>query len=217
MAKQSKTAAFVAMTSPQEIQMKVELTDFVIEAAKPAAKAYEIWDTVVPGMILRVRPTGKKTLALIARFPGSRNPSRRRLGRLGYITLQDARKKASRWKEALQRGIDPAIIIKNGSRLNNKKRQYLKLDSFFTSRAWRDLRYEALLLHGARCQCCGATRDDGRRMHVDHIKPRHRFPELALTLENLQVLCDECNLGKSSKDATDWRSIDPTNTESEIQ
>jgi 5-methylcytosine-specific restriction endonuclease McrA len=28
---------------------------------------------------------------------------------------------------------------------------------------------------------------------------------LELTLSNLQVLCEDCNLGKSNTDATDWR------------
>ena len=58
---------------------------------------------------------------------------------------------------------------------------------------------------GARCECCGATPADGVRMHVDHIKPRRKYPELALTESNLQVLCEECNHGKGNWDETDWR------------
>jgi X-X-X-Leu-X-X-Gly heptad repeat protein len=42
-------------------------------------------------------------------------------------------------------------------------------------------------------------------LHVDHIKPRSLYPARALDPENLQVLCRDCNLGKSNKDATDWR------------
>lgn len=77
--------------------------------------------------------------------------------------------------------------------------------SFYQSDAWRALRYEALRLHGARCQCCGATARDGKVIHVDHIKPRSRYPHLELVLANLQVLCDDCNLGKAARDETDWR------------
>lgn len=76
---------------------------------------------------------------------------------------------------------------------------------FFASREWQELRYKALKLHGARCQCCGACRVDGKRMHVDHIKPRSRFPELELEISNLQILCEDCNLGKGAWDQTDWR------------
>lgn len=82
----------------------------------------------------------------------------------------------------------------------NKKR-----DSFYDTDEWRRVRYMALKLHGGRCQCCGRSVAQGVILHVDHIKPRSKFPELALTVENLQVLCEDCNLGKSNKDDTDWR------------
>ena len=78
-------------------------------------------------------------------------------------------------------------------------------DGFYETREWRELRYKALVKNGAKCQCCGASRSDGVRIHVDHIKPRSKFPELQLELTNLQILCEDCNLGKSNKDCTDWR------------
>ena len=59
--------------------------------------------------------------------------------------------------------------------------------------------------HGGACQCCGATRSAGAQIHVDHIKPRSKYPELELDIENLQVLCGDCNLGKSNKYIDDWR------------
>lgn len=42
-------------------------------------------------------------------------------------------------------------------------------------------------------------------LNVDHVKPRKFYPELALDLDNLQVLCALCNHGKGNSDATDWR------------
>lgn len=77
---------------------------------------------------------------------------------------------------------------------------------FYLTDEWRRVRYEALKLHGAACQACGATAAKGKPLHVDHIKPRSKFPELALDINNLQVLCVDCNLGKSARDQTDWRS-----------
>jgi 5-methylcytosine-specific restriction endonuclease McrA len=189
--------------------MKTTLTDRAVKTAKQ-----DISDTIVPGLMLRVRPSGHKSYALRARFPGSTNPTRRTLGRYGVITLQAARAKARKWIEQLQCGIDPASVIKEERiRKERIRRRYPGQQGFYGSREWRELRYKVLARQGARCQCCGASRDEGRLMHVDHIKPRHRFPELELTLENLQVLCDECNIGKSSKDTTDWRPIEPNNVE----
>ena len=88
-------------------------------------------------------------------------------------------------------------------KLSGKRKQSSK--EFYKSDAWRDLRYRALKLHGRQCQCCGA-KPPKVVLHVDHIKPRSRFPELELDINNLQVLCEDCNLGKSNKDCIDYRS-----------
>jgi 5-methylcytosine-specific restriction endonuclease McrA len=82
---------------------------------------------------------------------------------------------------------------------------YEATDAFLASYEWKVLRMQVLKRDGARCACCGASPADGARMHVDHIKPRRRFPELATDLENLQVLCSACNHGKGNWDSTDWR------------
>lgn len=84
-------------------------------------------------------------------------------------------------------------------------RPVMPKEDFYRSREWRELRYKALVLHGTTCQCCGASRSNGAVLHVDHIKPRSKYPELELSLDNLQVLCEDCNMGKSNKDETDWR------------
>lgn len=76
---------------------------------------------------------------------------------------------------------------------------------FYSLNPWRELRYRVLKSGNGRCSLCGAGAKDGAVLHVDHIKPRSLFPELALEESNLQVLCSECNVGKSNKDETDWR------------
>lgn len=86
---------------------------------------------------------------------------------------------------------------------NNVKR--ISSDEFYESRAWLELRYRVLAKYGAKCMCCGASRDDGAIIHVDHIKPRSLYPMLALEFSNMQVLCKACNMGKSNKHETDWR------------
>lgn len=78
-------------------------------------------------------------------------------------------------------------------------------DDFYSSQSWRKARYQALKNCHGRCTLCGQP--PGRySLHVDHIKPRSLYPMLALDPANLQVLCRDCNLGKSNTDSIDWRS-----------
>lgn len=82
----------------------------------------------------------------------------------------------------------------------------LPLDKkFYASRAWQVIRYQALLKANGRCQCCGRAANDGVILHVDHIRPRSRYPAFAVAGFNLQVLCEDCNMGKGAWDMTDWR------------
>lgn len=83
---------------------------------------------------------------------------------------------------------------------------YETSNAFLQSYEWRKVRMVALKKYGAVCQCCGATPQTGAVMNVDHIKPRKLFPQLALDVDNLQVLCHECNHGKGNWDMTDWRT-----------
>lgn len=76
---------------------------------------------------------------------------------------------------------------------------------FYRSIAWRVVRYQALKRSKGCCECCGNRATALKPLHVDHVKPRSKYPELALALSNLQVLCEDCNLGKLAWDETDWR------------
>jgi 5-methylcytosine-specific restriction endonuclease McrA len=80
--------------------------------------------------------------------------------------------------------------------------------AFYLTEQWKRLRYSALLKTAGKCQCCGSRPSRGNPLHVDHIKPRSRYPWLALDPDNLQVLCADCNLGKSNRDCTNWRDFD---------
>lgn len=100
--------------------------------------------------------------------------------------------------------VEPAPVIRAAPQPRKLSRKQVK-KAFYQSDEWRALRYQVLKKFGARCQCCGATAKDGRQIHVDHIKPRSKHPELELDITNLQVLCEDCNLGKLHLDETDWR------------
>ena len=60
------------------------------------------------------------------------------------------------------------------------------------------VRYQ-VLKRDRRCRLCGAGPDDSV-LHVDHIIPRSHGG--TNDLNNLQVLCQACNLGKSNTDST---------------
>ena|ERR1700676_1411336 len=69
---------------------------------------------------------------------------------------------------------------------------------FFKSSDWRKLRFKILRKYGFRCMACGLD-NTKTVLHVDHIKPRSKYPSFELDPNNLQVLCEDCNMGKSDK------------------
>lgn len=76
--------------------------------------------------------------------------------------------------------------------------------TFYQSSEWRKLRYKAFEKYGTICldpHC------NNQATHVDHVKPRSLRPDLALDINNLQVLCEDCNRMKSNKSDVDFRNI----------
>ena len=86
-----------------------KLTELGIDAIKPAKAGDrdEHPDNLVPGLAVRVTDKGRKTFVLVARFPGSTNPTRRAIGQYPAIGLKDARETGKSWLLLLQRGVDP--------------------------------------------------------------------------------------------------------------
>lgn len=123
------------------------------------------------------------------RFEDKKNKRRSKIkaAKLRQTQGKSANQLSQEWKQSKVRGIHTAS------------------DAFLMTYEWRKVRMEALKKYGAKCQCCGATPASGAVMNVDHIKPRKLFPHLALDLNNLQVLCHDCNHGKGNWDMTDWR------------
>ena len=94
--------------------------------------------------------------------------------------------------------LKPAILKKP----EQPKPKKIFSSSFYESRPWQELRFKVLRKYGRRCMLCFAVDVE---VHVDHIKPISKAPELKLEINNLQVLCRACNMGKSNKDSTDFR------------
>lgn len=65
---------------------------------------------------------------------------------------------------------------------------------FYRSLKWRKLRFNFFMTSKRECTICRSQ----VKLHVDHIKPRSLFPDLSLDINNLQILCESCNFGKSN-------------------
>jgi len=83
----------------------------------------DFMDSVVPNFGVRCTSTGQRTYILAARFPGSKNYTRREIEDVGAIGLADAREKARGWLQIIGRGKDPAHEEERLARAEAKKRE----------------------------------------------------------------------------------------------
>ena len=99
------------------------------------------------------------------------------------------------------------VIKPKNYKQKSRKSEPVNLDNFYESWTWKDLRYQVIKKYGRRCMNCGQSpsKENKVSLHVDHIKPVRKHPELALDINNLQVLCGDCNQGKGFWDETDFR------------
>lgn len=116
---------------------------------------------------------------------------------------------AERLRSALQKSTKPSaangLAVLDAAWISLKRAPSANSDGFLQSKAWKRARLMAIKQHGMRCLICGSSPMEGAVLNVDHIKPRRLFPELALVVENLQVLCGDCNEGKGNWGMTDAR------------
>src|SRR5215472_4529395 len=80
-------------------------TDRTIEALKPRAVRYEVWDEARKGFGVRVTPRGVKSFVWVYHFKGK--PRRLTFGTYPRVSLANAGLKLAEAKQLLDRGIDP--------------------------------------------------------------------------------------------------------------
>lgn len=85
---------------------KIKLTKTVVDAAPAKDRDYELRDTIVPGFLLKVTPTGGKIFMLqyMTNSGVRRKPA---LGRFGELTVDRARNLAQDWLAEVRQGRDP--------------------------------------------------------------------------------------------------------------
>jgi integrase len=89
---------------------RVNLTEARIRALQPdptGRQRRELRDALVPGLIVRCAAR-RKVFALHCRFPGAKAPTRRVIGEVGALTIEQARDIARDWVQQIGRGVDPA-------------------------------------------------------------------------------------------------------------
>jgi 5-methylcytosine-specific restriction protein A len=72
---------------------------------------------------------------------------------------------------------------------------------FYSSPEWAKIRKQVIEEDGPICSECRKHIKETFDLTVDHKKPRGNYPKLALSRDNLRVLCRKCN---SEKGSDDW-------------
>lgn len=73
------------------------------------------------------------------------------------------------------------------------------LSPFYNTKEWARLREYKRQLEHYECERCRAKGKYRRGKNVHHKKYLRLYPELALTLSNLENLCDECHYEEHHK------------------
>jgi hypothetical protein len=73
--------------------------------------------------------------------------------------------------------------------------EFVLSSSFYNSSDWKEIRSITLKNNENKCILCGSRSN----LAVDHIKPRSKYPELALDIDNTQILCQSCNSSKGNR------------------
>jgi integrase len=104
-----QAAQIKAMTKPK----RRVLTEPFVRNQPPTDKDQVFPDAQMPGLKLRIRPSGHRSFVLRARLnPSASSAVNLDLGTVGEISLRDARTKAREWIAQIKQGIDPRAVIK---------------------------------------------------------------------------------------------------------
>ena len=92
---------------------------------------------------------------------------------------------------------DVFACLESVSRTRLDRNTYNKLAAVERGDVSDSMRYDILNRDNYTCVICGASARHGARLHIDHIIPIAKGGKS--TPDNLQTLCERCNIGKSDK------------------
>lgn len=96
--------------------------------------------------------------------------------------------------------VETLTAAKLDSSITKHEQDQLEYEEFYRTPEWKQLRHVVIRRDGSTCRSCGKLIVDAFDLTIDHIKPRSRYPELALELTNLRVTCRPCNSSKGARD-----------------
>lgn len=85
-----------------------------------------------------------------------------------------------------------------------RKQRIQEAELFYSSPEWDLIRRQVIKQKGSICAECGHRIIKNNDITVDHIKPRSKYPDSALRLDNLRVLCRSCNSKKGDRDLEEY-------------
>lgn len=82
-----------------------------------------------------------------------------------------------------------------------RKERLDETHQFYSSPEWNLIRKQIIKESGRVCAECNKYIRSNEDVTVDHIRPRSKYPHLALEKQNLRVLCRSCNASKGDRDS----------------
>ena len=95
------------------------------------------------------------------------------------------------------------VAIRTRELAEERKKRLDETEQFYSSPEWNLLRNQVIREEGSVCHICGKRIQNKNDITVDHIRPRSKYPNLALDRQNLHVLCRRCNASKGANDLLD--------------
>jgi hypothetical protein len=91
---------------------KIKLTKSAVDAAQPQAQVVELWDTLVPGFLCKVTPSGRKVF-ILQYWTNAGERRKPALGQYGELTVEQARSLAQEWLAQVRRCGSSALPTSN--------------------------------------------------------------------------------------------------------
>jgi integrase len=139
----------INITSKRQTDKPIKLTVKLITNALPRINRYDVKDTVVAGLRLRISPSGKKTFIALAKVKATNQVRVLTLGNANLLLLDKARQLATNFLTKLHLGIDVRKVDAQKKQIENDKAitLYDAMEQYLTDRQLKpstvkDYRYE---------------------------------------------------------------------------